>query len=143
MEMVLKARVISKMGPWKPLRLSIESRYSHKQQLYLVGAGGSGSTKVNNGSVELNNCTVGSLYLSGINGEVENSSIVATDCKIGSFSATNRGFVGTASVDLNGCEITEKLNFGAADGCFSSDSGTPDAAVLLVQLYGILMLKPP
>ena len=96
--------------------------------LYLVGAGGSGSTKVNNGSVELNNCTVGSLYLSGINGEVENSSIVATDCKIGSFSATNRGFVGTASVDLNGCEITEKLNFGAADGCFSSDSGTPDGS---------------
>ncbi len=40
---------------------------------------------MNNGSVELNNCTVGSLYLSGINGEVVDSSIVATDCKIGSF----------------------------------------------------------
>ena len=96
--------------------------------LYLVGAGGSGSTKVISGSVTLNNCELTSLYLSGINGEVVDSSIVATDCKIGSFSATNRGFVGTASVDLNGCEITEKLNFGAADGCFSSDSGTPDGS---------------
>ena len=97
-------------------------------KFYLLGGGGGGSTKVNDSDVTLTNCEVDYLYLSGINGEVVNSSIVATDCKIGSFSATNRGFVGTASVDLNGCEITEKLNFGAADGCFSSDSGTPDGS---------------
>ena len=95
--------------------------------LYLVGAGGSGSTKVNNGSVELNNCTVGSLYLSGINGEVVDSSIVATGCTIGSFSATNRGFVGTGKVELNDCTVT-KLNTGAAEGCFTSDSGGTDGS---------------
>ena len=95
--------------------------------LYLVGAGGSGSTKVNSGSVTLNNCTLSSLYLGGINGEVVDSSIVATDCTIGSFSATNRGFVGKGSVDLNGCNVT-KLNTGAAEGCFSSDSGGTDGS---------------
>ena len=95
--------------------------------LYLVGAGGSGSTKVISGSVTLNNCELTSLYLSGINGEVVDSSIVATDCKIGSFSATNRGFVGTGNVDLNGCTV-EKLNTGAAEGCFTSDSGETDGS---------------
>ena len=100
---------------------------ANDSKFYLLGAGGSGSTKVNNGSVELNNCTVGSLYLSGINGEVVDSSIVATDCKIGSFSATNRGFVGTGSVELNKCTV-EELNTGAAEGCFSSDSGGTDGS---------------
>ena len=97
-------------------------------KFYLLGGGGSGSTKVKDADVTLTNCEVNLLYLSGINGEVVDSSIVATNCTIDSFSATNRGFVGTASVDLNGCKITEKLNFGAADGCFSSDSGTPDGS---------------
>ena len=53
--------------------------------LYLVGAGGSGSTKVLSGSVTLNNCTLSSLYLGGINGEVVESSIVATGCTIEDF----------------------------------------------------------
>ena len=95
--------------------------------LYLVGAGGSGSTKVRSGSVTLNNCTLTSLYLGGINGEVVESSIVANGCTIEDFSATNRGFVGTGNVDLNACTITN-LNTGAANGCFSSDSGTPDGS---------------
>ena len=96
--------------------------------LYLVGAGGSGSTKVLSGSVTLNNCTLTSLYLGGINGEVVDSSIVATGCTIEDLSATNRGFVGTANVDLNNCKITGKLNFGAANGCFETDSGKPDGS---------------
>ena len=97
-------------------------------KFYLLGGGGGGSTKVNDSDVTLTNCEVDYLYLSGINGEVVNSSIVATDCEIETVSATNRGFVGTGSVELNDCEITEKLNFGAANGCFSSDSGTPDGS---------------
>ena len=95
--------------------------------LYLVGAGGSGSTKVLSGSVTLNNCELSNLYLGGINGEVVESSIVATDCTIEYLSATNRGFVGTGNVDLNDCTIT-KLNTGAANGCFSSDSGGTDGS---------------
>lgn len=95
--------------------------------LYLVGAGGSGSTKVLSGSVKLDGCTVGSLYLGGINGEVVDSSITATGCTIGDISATNRGFVGTGYVDLNSCNI-DKLNTGAANGCFSSDSGGTDGS---------------
>lgn len=69
--------------------------------LYLVGAGGSGSTKVGTATVNLSKCTVDLLFLGGINGEVEDSSITATGCEIESFSATNRGFVGEGYVDLN------------------------------------------
>ena len=98
-----------------------------ESNLYLVGAGGSGSTKVLSGSVKLDGCTVGSLYLSGINGEVVDSSITATGCTIGDISATIRGFVGTGYVDLNSCSI-DKLNTGAANGCFSSDSGGTDGS---------------
>ncbi len=101
---------------------------AENSKFYLLGGGGSGSTKVCSSSVTLNNCELSNLYLGGINGEVENSSIVATGCTIEDFSATNRGFVGTANVDLNNCKITEKLNFGAANGCFSTDSGTPDGS---------------
>ena len=96
-------------------------------KFYLLGGGGSGSTKVKDADVNLTKCEVDLLYLSGINGEVMDSSIVATDCRIGSFSATNRGFVGTGSVDLNNCTVT-KLNTGAAEGCFSSDSGGTDGS---------------
>lgn len=96
-------------------------------KFYLLGGGGSGSTKVKDADVTLTDCEVNYLYLSGINGEVEKSSIVATDCTIGSFSATNRGFVGTGNVDLNGCTV-EKLNTGAAEGCFTSDSGETDGS---------------
>ena len=97
-------------------------------KFYLLGGGGSGSTKVRSSSVTLNNCELSNLYLGGINGEVVESSIVATDCTIKYLSATNRGFVGTANVDLNNCKITEKLNFGAANGCFETDSGKPDGS---------------
>ena len=94
---------------------------------YLIGGGGSGSTKVKDADVTLTNCGVNLLYLSGINGEVMDSSIVATNCTIDSFSATNRGFVGTGNVDLNGCTV-KKLNTGAAEGCFTSDSGGTDGS---------------
>ena len=96
-------------------------------KFYLLGGGGSGSTKVKDADVTLTNCEVNLLYLSGINGEVVDSSIVATNCTIDSFSATNRGFVGTGNVDLNGCTV-EKLNTGAAEGCFTSDSGETDGS---------------
>lgn len=95
--------------------------------LYLVGAGGSGSTKVLSGSVVLNNCTVGSLYLGGINGEIGDSSITATNCEIESISATNRGFVGTGNVEIYGGTVGE-LRTGAGEGCFDTDSGKPDGS---------------
>ncbi|OUO17828.1 S-layer homology domain-containing protein [Flavonifractor sp. An4] len=101
---------------------------AENSKFYLLGGGGSGSTKVRSSSVTLNNCELNNLYLGGINGEVVDSSIVATGCTIEDLSATNRGFVGTANVDLNDCDITGKLNFGAANGCFSTDSGTPDGS---------------
>ena len=100
---------------------------ANNSKFYLLGGGGSGSTKVKDADVTLTKCEVDNLYLSGINGEVEDSSIMATNCTIGSFSATNRGFVGKGSVDLNGCTVT-KLNTGAAEGCFSSDSGGTDGS---------------
>ena len=96
-------------------------------KFYLLGVGGSGSTKVVNGSVELEGCSVDSLFLSGINGEVVSSTLVMRNCDIDSFAATNRGFVGTASVSAASCTI-ENLEFGATNGCFSSDSGTSDGS---------------
>ena len=96
-------------------------------KLYLLGAGGSGSTKVKKGKVTLNNCTLSSLYLSGINGEVENSTITAEGCTITDFAATNRGFVGTGEVSFINSKITD-FRTGATEGCFASDSGTPDGS---------------
>ena len=100
---------------------------ANNSDFYLLSAGGSGSTKVNDAEVTLTGCKVNVLYLGGINGEVEDSSITATGCVIESFSATNRGFVGEGHVDLNGCEVG-KLNTGAANGCFTSDSGGTDGS---------------
>lgn len=96
-------------------------------KLYLLGAGGSGSTKVKKGKVTLNNCTLTSLFLGGINGEVENSTITAENCTITDFAATNRGFVGTGEVSFINSEITN-FQTGANERCFASDSGTPDGS---------------
>ena len=95
--------------------------------LYLVGAGGSGSTKVCSGDVTLDNCRIAALYLSGINGEVEKSSIQATNCDIADFAATNRGFVGVGDATFTNSKITN-FQVGATEGCFASDSGTPDGS---------------
>ena len=95
--------------------------------LYLVGAGGSGSTKVCSGDVTLDNCRIAALYLSGINGEVEESSLQATDCNIADFAATNRGFVGVGDATFTNSDIGN-FQVGATEGCFASDSGTPDGS---------------
>ena len=95
--------------------------------LYLVGAGGSGSTKVCSGDVTLDNCRIAALYLSGINGEVEESSLQATDCDITDFAATNRGFVGVGDATFTNSDIGN-FQVGATEGCFASDSGTPDGS---------------
>ena len=100
---------------------------ANDSKFYLLSAGGSGSTKVKDAEVTLTDCKVNLLYLGGINGEVEDSSITATGCEIESFSATNRGFVGEGYVDLNDCRV-DKLNTGAANGCFTSDSGGTDGS---------------
>ena len=95
---------------------------------FVIGGGGSGSTKVKSASVTLNNCTIGYLYASGINGEMETSSLVATGCRITEeLAATNRGFIGTATVTLEDCDV-KQLMTGATTGCFETDSGTPDGS---------------
>lgn len=100
---------------------------AENSKFYLLGAGGSGSTKVGSGSVELTDCEVDILFLSGINGEVETSSITMNGCKIEDFAATNRGFVGVGSVDINNSTVVN-LNTGASEGCFASDSGSKDGS---------------
>ena len=100
---------------------------AENSKFYLLGAGGSGSTKVGSGSVELTNCEVDILFLSGINGEVEKSSITMNGCKIKDFAATNRGFVGVGSVEINNSTVVN-LNTGASGGCFASDSGSKDGS---------------
>ena len=95
---------------------------------YVLGGGGSGSTKVKEAIVTLNGCTVAYLYASGINGEMEKSSLKATDCKVaGELAATNRGFIKTADVTLEDCEISQLMT-GATTGCFETDSGKPDGS---------------
>ena len=100
---------------------------ANNSKFALLCGGGGGSTKVLDSDVTLTGCTVESMYLGGINGEVVNSAITATDCEIEDISATNRGFVGTGYVDFNNCTVG-KLNTGAANGCFSSDSGGIDGS---------------
>ena len=95
---------------------------------YVLGGGGSGSTKVLDADVTLNGCTVDYLYVSGINGEMGTSSLKATGCTItGELAATNRGFVHTADVTLEDCTI-KLLQTGATVGCFGSDSSGPDGS---------------
>ena len=95
---------------------------------YVLGGGGSGSTKVKEAIVTLNGCTVANLYASGINGEMEKSSLKATDCTVtGELAATNRGFIKTADVTLEACEISQLMT-GATTGCFGTDSGKPDGS---------------
>ena len=94
----------------------------------VIGGGGSGSTKVLDADVTLNNCTVGYLYASGINGEMGSSTLKATGCTItGELAATNRGFIKTADVTLVDCEVA-LLMTGATTGCFETDSGKPDGS---------------
>ena len=95
---------------------------------YVLGGGGSGSTKVKEAIVTLNGCIVANLYASGINGEMEKSSLKATDCTVtGELAATNRGFIKTADVTLVDCKISQLMT-GATTGCFETDSGKPDGS---------------
>ncbi len=96
----------------------------------VLGGGGSGSTKVLDAVVTLDGCTVGYLYASGINGEMGNSLLKATNCTItGELAATNRGFIKTADVTLVDCNV-HLLMTGATTGCFSTDSGYPDGSAI-------------
>ena len=99
-----------------------------KLTAYVLGGGGSGSTKVKEADVTLTNCDVDYLYLSGINGEMEKSSLKATGCTVtGELAATNRGFIKTADVTLVDCKISQLMT-GATTGCFETDSGKPDGS---------------
>ena len=95
-------------------------------QLLMFLAAAVAATKVKEAIVTLNGCTVANLYASGINGEMEKSSLKATDCTVtGELGATNRGFIKTADVTLKDCKIS-LLMTGATTGCFETDSGKPD-----------------
>ena len=97
------------------------------QNIPLLGVGGGGSTKVNSGSLTVTDSTVKSLYLGGINGETGSCEVTLTNANITNMAATNRGFVGSAVVNVNGGSITNFYT-GAVPGCFSSDSGTVDGS---------------
>lgn len=96
-------------------------------KFYLVGAGGSGSTKVNSATVSLTGCEIDTLFISGINGDISTCDMYVKDCKIRAFAATNRGFVGTADVDFVNCDIGS-FETGASNGCFTTDSGNTDGS---------------
>ena len=93
----------------------------------LIGVGPSGSAKVVNGSLSLTDCEVGNLYFGAINGVTENSSITLNGCKVDTFCSTNRGFVGDAVANIYNTEITT-FRTGAANGCFTTDSGKSDGS---------------
>ena len=93
----------------------------------LIGVGPSGSAKVVKGSLSLTNCEVGNLYFGAINGVTENSSITLNRCTVDTFCSTNRGFVGNAEANIYNTKIST-FRTGAANGCFTTDSGTPDGS---------------
>lgn len=105
----------------------VEIVVTGSQNIPLLGVGGGGSTKVNSGSLTVTDSTVKSLYLGGINGETGSCEVTLTNANITNMAATNRGFVGTAVVNVNGGNITNFYT-GAVPGCFSSDSGTVDGS---------------
>lgn len=105
----------------------VEIVVTGSRNIPLLGVGGGGSTKVNSGSLTVTDSTVKSLYLGGINGETGSCEVTLTNANITNMAATNRGFVGTAVVNVNGGSITNFYT-GAVPGCFSSDSGTVDGS---------------
>lgn len=105
----------------------VEIKVTNSRNIPLLGVGGGGSTKVNSGSLTVTDSTVKSLYLGGINGETGSCEVTLTNANITNMAATNRGFVGTAVVNVNGGSITNFYT-GAVPGCFGSDSGTVDGS---------------
>lgn len=105
----------------------VEIEVTGSQNIPLLGVGGGGSTKVNSGSLTVTNSSVNALYLGGINGETGSCEVTLNNANITDMAATNRGFVGSAVVNVNGGSITNFYT-GAAPGCFGSDSGTVDGS---------------
>lgn len=105
----------------------VEIEVTGSQNIPLLGVGGGGSTKVNSGSLTVTNSSVNALYLGGINGETGSCEVTLNNANITDMAATNRGFVGSAVVNVNGGSITNFYT-GAAPGCFESDSGTVDGS---------------
>lgn len=105
----------------------VEIVVTGSQNIPLLGVGGGGSTKVNSGSLTVTDSTVKSLYLGGINGETGSCEVTLTNANITNMAATNRGFVGSAVVNVNSGSITNFYT-GAVPGCFGSDSGTVDGS---------------
>ena len=93
----------------------------------LIGVGPSGSAKVVEGSLRLTNCVVENLYFGAINGETVKSNITLNGCTVDTFCSTNRGFVGDAVANIYDTQITT-FRTGAANGCFTTDSGKPDGS---------------
>lgn len=105
----------------------VEIVVTGSRNIPLLGVGGGGSTKVNSGSLTVTDSTVKSLYLGGINGETGSCEVTLTNANITNMAATNRGFVGTAVVNVNGGSVANFYT-GAVPGCFGSDSGTVDGS---------------
>lgn len=99
-------------------------------KVYLVGAGGSGSTKVVEGRIVFRNSTADSIFLSGINGVIEDASLTISDnSTVNELAAVNRGFVGEGIVSIDNSVVTD-LSTGAVPGCFGSDSGAVDGSAV-------------
>lgn len=107
----------------------VEIVVTDSQNIPLLGVGGGGSTKVNSGSLMVTSSSVNALYLGGINGETGNCEVTLKNANITDMAATNRGFVGSAVVNVNGGSITNFYT-GAAPGCFGSDSGAVDGSAV-------------
>lgn len=107
----------------------VEILVTGSQNIPLLGVGGGGSTKVNSGSLTVKNSSVNALYLGGINGETGICEVTLDNANITDMAATNRGFVGSAVVNVNGGSITNFYT-GAAPGCFGSDSGAVDGSAV-------------
>lgn len=105
----------------------VEIKVTGSQNIPLLGVGGGGSTKVNRGSLTVTNSSVNALYLGGINGKTGSCEVTLNNANITDMAATNRGFVGSAVVNVNGGSITNFYT-GAVPGCFGSDSGTVDGS---------------
>lgn len=96
----------------------VEIVVTNSKNIPLLGVGGGGSTKVNSGSLTVTDSTVKSLHLGGINGETGSCEVTLNNSTVTDLAATNRGFVGTAVVNVNGGSVANFYT-GAAPGALA------------------------
>ena len=87
-----------------------------------VFPGGTGASRAEKVTLKATGCTIGYVYVNGINGHAEETHVTLEDCTITSeLAAVNRGSLGTGTVEVRDCDV-QGFYSGATITPFSTDS---------------------